>query len=240
MGIFFTVPLYLQMVLGLTPSRRDQDAPVSVMMFLAAAAVAPVGPVPRALDRQGGLWITGPPHHPAGDVDPELKQASPSPWPAGPRMGLLASQLGNGPVVGGRVGRGEPAACSSPGSSSARPSGRPHRGGRPDRVDDTFVSTSSRTPRSTTSSAQVSVAADRIDFVSTDDVEAATQEAGLDETTSQALVDDYQDAQLTSLKTGLLAAALLAFASLAFTRDLPRTVPSSEPASCTMCSSSTP
>ncbi len=51
--------------------------------------------------------------------------------------------------------------------------------------------------------------------------EAAAQEAGLDEPTTEALVDDYESAQLQALKTGLLAAAFLALLSLAFTRDLP-------------------
>ncbi len=49
----------------------------------------------------------------------------------------------------------------------------------------------------------------------------AAQEAGLDDATSQAIADNYEEAQLQSLKAGLLAAAFLAFVSLAFTRDLP-------------------
>jgi hypothetical protein len=64
-----------------------------------------------------------------------------------------------------------------------------------------------------------------IDFVSADQLQAAAQEAGLDEPTSAALVDDYETAQLLALKTGLLAAALLALLSLAFTRDLPHEAP---------------
>ena len=43
-----------------------------------------------------------------------------------------------------------------------------------------------------------------------------------------ALVGDYEDAQLQSLKLGLLLAAFLALGSLVFTRDLPRTVPPDE------------
>jgi hypothetical protein len=73
---------------------------------------------------------------------------------------------------------------------------------------------------------QVSVAAGTgVDFVSTDQIEAAAQQAGLDEATTAALVGDYEDAQLQSLKLGLLLAALLALLSLPFTRELPRTVP---------------
>ena len=43
--------------------------------------------------------------------------------------------------------------------------------------------------------------------------------------TTEALVDDYESAQLQALKTGLLAAAFLALLSLAFTKDLPHEVP---------------
>ena len=48
--------------------------------------------------------------------------------------------------------------------------------------------------------------------------------SGLDEPTTQALVDDYESAQLQALKAGLLAAAFLALLSLAFTKDLPHEV----------------
>jgi hypothetical protein len=76
---------------------------------------------------------------------------------------------------------------------------------------------------------QVSVAVGTgIDFVSTDQIEAAAQEAGLSASETTALVGDYQDAQLQSLKLGLLLAAFLALGSLLFTRELPRTVPPDE------------
>jgi hypothetical protein len=63
-----------------------------------------------------------------------------------------------------------------------------------------------------------------IDFVSADQIGTAAEEAGLDEATTEALVDDYESAQLLALKSGLLAAAFLALLSLAFTKDLPHEV----------------
>ncbi len=54
-----------------------------------------------------------------------------------------------------------------------------------------------------------------------DQVAAAVKGAGVDEATTAAIVDDYEQAQIGSLKAGLLAAALLALVSLAFTRDSP-------------------
>lgn len=64
-----------------------------------------------------------------------------------------------------------------------------------------------------------------IDFVSTDQVSAAAEEAGLDEATTDALVDDYGQAQLRALKAGLLAAAIITLISLASTKGLPSEVP---------------
>jgi len=67
----------------------------------------------------------------------------------------------------------------------------------------TFVSTIQADERiSDEVAAQVGVAVGTgIDFVSSADVEAAVQQAGLDEATTQAIVEDYETAQLQSLKT---------------------------------------
>ncbi len=64
-----------------------------------------------------------------------------------------------------------------------------------------------------------------IDFVSSEVLLEAALDAGLDEATSIALVEDYEAAQLQSLKAGLLAAAALALLSLPFTKDLPHEPP---------------
>ena len=69
---------------------------------------------------------------------------------------------------------------------------------------------------------QVSIATGTgIDFVASDDVGAAARDAGLDDATVAAIVDDYEQAQLNALEVGLLVAALLALASLISTRNLP-------------------
>ena len=64
-----------------------------------------------------------------------------------------------------------------------------------------------------------------LNFVSSTQVEGAAKHAGLDEATTAALVDDYETAQLRSLKAGLLGAALLALVALGFTRELPHERP---------------
>ena len=77
--------------------------------------------------------------------------------------------------------------------------------------------------------AQVGDAAETgIDFVSSTDVEAAAQAEGLDAATTAAVVEDYETAQIQALKVGLLAAALIALASLASTRHLPASAQTAE------------
>jgi hypothetical protein len=91
----------------------------------------------------------------------------------------------------------------------------------------TFISNVEHDPRiSAEVSTQVGVAAgSNTNFVSSTQVEAAAKKSGLDESSTAALVDDYESAQLRSLKAGLLAAALLALISLGFTRELPHDRP---------------
>ena len=64
-----------------------------------------------------------------------------------------------------------------------------------------------------------------IDFVASGDIEKAAKDAGVDKSTTDAIIDGYEQAQLVALKAGLVAAALLALASLAFTGDLPHDLP---------------
>jgi hypothetical protein len=51
--------------------------------------------------------------------------------------------------------------------------------------------------------------------------DADRSEAGVDSKTADALVDDYEDAQLKALKTALLFATLIVLASFSATRRLP-------------------
>ena len=60
-----------------------------------------------------------------------------------------------------------------------------------------------------------------VSFVAADLVRDGAREAGVGEPTVNALVEGYEESQLTALKTGLLIAALLSLLSLMFTRHLP-------------------
>ena len=65
--------------------------------------------------------------------------------------------------------------------------------------------------------------ASNINFVSSTQIDAARH--GRQKRDTAAIVNDYETAQLRSLKAGLLGAALLALISLAFTRELPHERP---------------
>jgi hypothetical protein len=58
-------------------------------------------------------------------------------------------------------------------------------------------------------------------FVAADEVRAGAEDAGLDVATADALVENYEDAQLKALKTAFLFAAFLSLASFWSTRRLP-------------------
>ncbi|HMB52178.1 MAG TPA: hypothetical protein VKU40_02600, partial [Thermoanaerobaculia bacterium] len=58
-------------------------------------------------------------------------------------------------------------------------------------------------------------------FVAADEVRAGASAAGLGPGTVDALVENYEDAQLTALKTAFLFAALLVLASFFATGRLP-------------------
>jgi hypothetical protein len=54
-----------------------------------------------------------------------------------------------------------------------------------------------------------------------DQIEAAAAEAGLGQQETEAVTAGYEDAQLQSLKVGLLATGVLVLLSLTSTRNLP-------------------
>jgi hypothetical protein len=58
-------------------------------------------------------------------------------------------------------------------------------------------------------------------FVAAGDVQEVAEREGVSPSATEALVEDYEEAQLDALKLAFLAAAALALASLYFTRNLP-------------------
>ncbi len=237
MGVFFTVPLYLQIVLGLDALETGiKMLPVSITMFIASAvgsrlsARFPVRTIVRA-----GLWtIVVAVLALLATVQPDLAEGSFAVAMAvlGIGMGLMVSQLGN--VVQSSVdasGRGEAGGLQYTGQQLGSSLGVALIGALVlTGLTGAFVRGVTADERITDEvAAQVSVAVGNgIDFVASDQVEAAVRDSGLDEAQTQAIVDDYETAMLQALKAGLLAAAFLAFVSLATTKGLPDTVPSDD------------
>lgn len=237
MGVFFTIPLYLQLVLGLNALETGlKMLPVSVTMFLAAAAGSRLSSrfSIRTIVRSGLVLTTVATVLLLGTIKPELNDAGFA-WSMailGVGMGLLASQLGN--VVQSSVdasGRGEAGGLQFTGQQLGSSLGVALLGAIVlSGLTSAFVSNISSDTRISSEVAQsVGVAAGSgVDFVPADQIEKAARTAGLDEPTTTALVSDYESAQLQALKVGLLAAAFLALGSLAFTAGLPSEVGGTE------------
>jgi EmrB/QacA subfamily drug resistance transporter len=237
MGIFFVVPLYLQLVLGLNALETGiKMLPVSITMFGTSAIGSRLSnrfPV-RSIVRSGLLVTIAGALILLWTIRPALIDAgfAIGMGVLGIGMGLMVSQLGN--VVQSSVeesARSEAGGLQYTGQQLGSSLGVAFIGaivlmG----LTSTFISNVEHDPRiSAEVSAQVGVAAgSNTNFNSSTQVEAAAKESGLDEVSTAALVESYESAQLRSLKTGLLAAALLALASLAFTRELPHERPTRE------------
>ena len=230
MGIFFTIPLYLQLVLGFDALDTGlRMLPVSIAMFIASMAGSRLSQTlpTRTIVRAGFgavlpaalvlLWT----------IQPSLSGG----WFAvamallGLGMGLIASQLGN--VV----------------QSSVDESGRSEAGGLQYTAQQlgsaigvaligaivlsgltaTWIDRIEADPRvsdEVTAQAEVAVSG-QVSFVSADELRGGIEATGLDADTTDALVEDYEDAQLVALKAGLLASAGIALVALALTGGLP-------------------
>jgi len=237
MGIFFIVPLYLQLVLGLDALETGiKMLPVSITMFISSALGSrlskrfPIRSIVRA-----GLWTTfAAALILVATIDPQLKETgfAVSMGLLGVGMGLMASQLGN--VVQSSVdasGRGEAGGLQYTGQQLGSSLGVALIGAIVlTGLTGAFVSKVQSDERIHEQVAsQVSTAAGTgVDFVASGDIEKAAKDAGLSASTTDAIVDDYEKAQLVALKAGLLAAALLALGSLAFTADLPHDLPEAD------------
>lgn len=238
MGVFFVVPLYLQIVLGFSALDTGiRMLPVSITMFAASAAGSRLSNrlSVRTIVRTGLLTAIVGVLVLLATIKPTLANVGFATGMAvlGIGMGLIVSQLGN--VVQSSVeesGRSEAGGLQYTGQQLGSSLGVALIGaivlmG----LTSTFLSNVQNDPRITAEvSAQVGVAVgSKTNFISSTQVETAAKQAGLDDPTAAALVDDYEQAQLRSLKAGLLAAALLALVSLAFTRELPHQRPTPQP-----------
>lgn len=233
LGLFFTLPLYLQLVLGLDAFRTGvRLLPVSVMLLISSLVGAGLAARwgPRSVVRVGLVTILLATLAVLAAIGPTLAGA---PFAIamgllGTGMGLVASQLGN--VVQSSVkdaARSEAGGLQFTAQNLGAALGTALIGavvlGSLTTTLATTIAGDDRLEPALRDRAAVQVSSG-VPFVDTDTVRDVLEDAGLDDDEVAALVEDYADAQLVGLRTALLAVAGLALASLAVTSRLPRRV----------------
>jgi EmrB/QacA subfamily drug resistance transporter len=230
MGVFFTIPLFLQVVQGLDALETGvRMLPASVGLFVTAIAGSALSKrfAPKPLVRAGLFVVLVAIVLLLSTIEPELDNAPflVAMGVLGVGMGLIVSQLGN--VVQSAVGDGERSEAGGL-QSTAQQLGSSLGTALLGAIVITglIASFSSNVASDQRLSADVSKQLELrlssgVSFVSADEVAASAKGAGLDGPTTSALVDNYEDAQLKALKTAFLFAAFLTIASFWATRRLP-------------------
>ena len=236
-GLFFVVPLYLSVALGLSAlATGARLLPLSLTLLAAAIAIPRFWPQanPRRVVRLGVLALF------AGTVT-LLGALSPSSGPeivllpmllVGLGVGALASQLGavtvsavpdeQSPEVGGiqntMTNLGASLGTAVAGALLIAALGSAFTAN---------IVGSSAIPSSVKSQAQVKLAGG-VPFISDTDLESVLDQAQVGAQTTDAALDAYHDARVTGLKAGLAILALLAVAALFFTKLIPAKQPASD------------
>jgi MFS family permease len=230
MGIFFTVPLFLQVVQGLDALETGvRMLPASVGLFLAALGGSAFSRrfAARGLVRVGLLIVFVAVLMLLATIEPELDNGSflAAMGVLGVGMGLIVSQLGN--VVQSAVGdadRSEAGGLQNTAQQLGSSLGTALLGAIViSGLIGAFTSSIADDPRVSNDvqdQVHVQLSAGG-SFVASEEVRAAATAAGVDPATVEVLVEHYEDAQLTALKTAFLFAALLVLVSFWATRRLP-------------------
>ena len=235
-GLFFTIPLYLSVALGLSAIDTGvRIIPLSITLLIAAAGIPRWFPhaSPRRVIRLGLLAIF------AGivalvtsiDVHAGAEIVAVPLLLAGLGIGALASQLGavtvsavpdeQSPAVGGlqntATNLGASIGTALAGSlliaalTASFLSGIEHNPQVPSRVSE-----------------QASVQlAGGVPFVSDADLQTALDQAGVSSQASQAIIEENQQARLDGLRTALIALAVITLLALFATRRIPTRPPGS-------------
>jgi len=233
LGLFFTLPLYLQLVLGLDAFRTGvRLLPVSIALLVASLAGASLAGRfgPRTVVRVGLAMIMVAALGVLAVIGPELAGTAFAITMAllGTGMGLVASQLGN--VVQSSVddaARSEAGGLQFTAQNLGAALGTALVGAMVlSSLTATFgasVAADERLEPALRADAAVRISAG-VPFADTDTVRDALAAADLSDDEVDALVEDYADAQLVGLRSALLGVAALALAAQAATRRLPRRV----------------
>jgi EmrB/QacA subfamily drug resistance transporter len=231
MGVFFAVPLYLQIVQGYDALQTGvRMLPTSIALLVTALLGARLATrfSPRTIVRAGFLFLLAAVGFLLGTIEPQIDTTDFNIAMAvlGVGMGLVVSQLGNvvqsavdetdrseagglqytAQQLGSSLGTALIGAIVVTGLASAFAA---NVGGNP--------SISQATQK------QISVRLEGdLSFVDAASVERGAQAAGVPPAETAAIVESYSDAQLEALKLGLLACGFVVVASLLATRNLPR------------------
>jgi MFS family permease len=233
MGIFFTVPLFLSVALGLSAFDTGlRLLPLSISLLLAAVAIPKLLPhvSPRRVVQAGmlGLFVGIVVLIGALDVSAGPEIVSVPLFLAGLGVGALASQLGAVTVsavpdeLSGEVGGLQNTFTNLGASLGTALAGSVLIGALTTTLL-TGLQANPAVPGEVASRAQVELAAG-VPFVSDAQLEEALNAANVPPETADAIVDENEEARIRALRISLAVIALIALVGLFFTTKIP-TVP---------------
>jgi len=229
-GLFFAVPLFLSVALGLSAIETGvRLLPLSVTLLLSAAGIPRFFPnaSPRRVAQLGFLTLFAGLAILIGSLDAGAG-AEITTWPlllSGLGVGALASQLGSVTVSSvpdersGEVGGLQNTVTNLGISLSTALTGA---------ILIAALSTSFLTgiqqndavPQSVKSQASTKLAAG-VPFISDEDLKAALQKAGVSDAATEAIVEENETARLDGLRASLSLLALFSLVAMFFSRRLP-------------------
>jgi len=241
-GLFFVVPLFLSVALGLSAIETGlRIMPLSITLLLAAAGTPKAFPnaSPRRVVELGFLALfagivalIGALQAGAGAEIVTLPMLL-----AGLGIGALASQLGSVTVSSvpdeqsGEVGGLQNTVTNLGASLGTALAGAVLIAALTSSFL-TGIEQNPAVPADVTSKAHVELAAG-VPFVSDAELQASLQQDGVSQPTTDAIVEENATARLAALRSALSVLALMALAALFFARRLPTEQPGSEPAAAT-------
>ncbi|MEU0897883.1 MFS transporter [Streptomyces massasporeus] len=230
LGLFFTIPLYLQVVQGFDAFETGlRLLPVSATMLVTSLGASTLGRVagPRRVVRLALTTLVAAIVWLLATIDPAIDDAQFAGAMAllGVGVGLLASQLGN--VVQSGVGeteRSEAGGLQFTAQNLGSALGTALIGslliGALAHAFTTRVEDDPRLSQETREQVGVALQAG-VTFIPTDQVRSAAQRVGLPPSEVEAVADSYASAQLQGLKAAILATGGIALASFLVTPHLP-------------------
>lgn len=235
-GLFFAVPLFLSVALGLSAIETGvRLLPLSMTLLLAAAGIPKAFPnaSPRRVVQVGVLALFGSIALMVASLEagagPEIVT-----WPmllAGLGIGALASQLGSVTVssvpdeLAGSVGGLQNTVTNLGASIGTALAGAVLISS----LTTSFlvgIEQNPDVPPSVSSAATVELAAG-VPFVSDEQLRTALDDAGVSDSTADAVVEDNAAARIDGLRSSLAVLALIAVIALFFTRKFPVEQPGS-------------